>query len=110
VQRYSLANLNAGDYVSIHAYDSGGLVATQLERVNALSRIELKGPAGGLNNPNFTVAGIPVTTNASTEFRDINGATVSAATFFALAAGQSVKVRGTLSGNTVFAERAEIED
>ena len=111
VQRFSLANLNAGDYVSIHAYDSGGLVATQLERVNALSRIELKGPAGGLNNnPNFTVAGIPVTTNASTEFRDASGATVSAATFFAAAAGQSVKVRGTLSGNTVLAERAEIED
>ena len=111
VQRFSLANLSLGDFVSIRAYaDGSGLLATQLERVDALSRIELTGPVGGLAQPNFTVAGIPVTTDNNTEFRDKNGATITAAEYFATAAGQSVKVRGTLVANAVLAERAELED
>lgn len=110
VQRFGLANLNPGDYVSIHAYDSGGLVATQLERNNAFTRFELRGPSGALANPNFTVAGIAVTTDGNTEFRDITGATITAAVFFATPAGHTVKVRGTLINNTILAERAEIED
>jgi hypothetical protein len=110
VQRFSLANLSPGDYVSIHAYDSGGLIATQLERENAFSRYELRGPTAGLANPSFTVAGIAVTSDANTEFRDVSGATITASAFFALPAGQTVKVRGTLINNTILAERVEIED
>jgi len=111
VERFGLANLSAGDFVSIRAYDDGsGLLATQLERVDALSRIELTGPVGGLAQPGFTVAGIPVTTDINTEFRDTNGATITATEFFAAAAGQTVQVRGTLVANAVLAERAELED
>jgi hypothetical protein len=36
--------------------------------------------------------------------------TISASTFFQLAPGKLVKVRGTLVGNTVLAERAELDD
>ena len=110
VQRFSLANLNPGDYVSVRAYDSSGLIATQLERQNPLSRLELRGPAAALNNPTFTVAGIPVTTDAGTDFRDSSGSSVDAATFFASAVGHTVRVRGSLVGSAVLAERAEIEN
>jgi aspartate 1-decarboxylase len=111
VQRFSLANLNVGDFVEIRAYNDGsGLVATVLEREDAQSRIEVQGRAAGLVQPDFTVAGVAVTTDASTEFRDKNGVTITASAFFAAASGHTVKVRGTLVGNVVLAERAELED
>jgi hypothetical protein len=111
VQRFSLANLNVGDFVEIRAYNDGsGLVATVLEREDAQSRIEVQGRAAGLVQPDFTVAGVAVTTDASTEFRDKNGVTITAPAFFAAASGHTVKVRGTLVGNVVLAERAELED
>jgi len=111
VQRFSLANLSVGDFVEVRAYDDGsGLLATLLEREDSQDRIELQGPAAGLVQPNFTVAGIAVTTDASTEFRDKSGVTITADAFFAAASGQAVQVRGTLVGNTVLAERAELED
>lgn len=111
VQRFGLANLSPGDYVSIEAYDSGGLVATQLERENAFSRFEFKGPLGGVASPDFTVAGFAATTDGNTQFRDVNGNSISAATFFGTAPGQAVKVRGTtVVNNRLLAERVEIED
>jgi hypothetical protein len=58
----------------------------------------------------MTVAGVPVTTGAQTEFRDTTGASITSAAFFAAAPGRDVRVRGTLSGDTVLADRAELED
>jgi hypothetical protein len=111
VQRFSLTDLTVGDFVEIRAYDDGsGLLATLLEREDAQSRIDLEGPATSVAQPNFTVAGVAVTTDANTEFRDKSGVTVTASAFFAAASGHTVKVRGTLVGNTVLAERAELED
>jgi hypothetical protein len=111
VKYFSLADLRVGDYVEVRAYSSGGgLVATIVERRDAQSRLEVVGTATAVAAPNMTVAGVPVTTDAATEFRDKNGVTVSASAFFAAAAGQTVKVRGTLVGSTLLAERAELED
>ena len=109
--RFSLADLRAGDYVELSAYaDGGGLVASLLERDDADDRIEVEGPTSAVAAPDFTIAGIRITTNDKTEFRNNDGGSISAATFFAAAAGREVKVRGTLVGNTVLAERAELED
>ena len=109
--RFSLADLRSGDYVELSAYDDGGgLVASLLERDDADGRIEVEGPASAVAAPDFTIAGIRITTNDQTEFRNNDGGSISAATFFAAAAGREVKVRGTLIGNTVLAERAELED
>jgi len=109
--RFSLADLRSGDYVELSAYDDGGgLVASLLERDDADDRIEIEGPADAVAAPDFTIAGIRITTNDQTEFRNNDGGSISAATFFAAAAGREVKVRGTLVGNTVLAERAELED
>ena len=111
VERFSLADLRVGDYVEVRVYRDGtGLVATLLERDDPESGVELKGLATDVAPPNLRVAGIAVTTDGQTEFRDKNGVSISAAAFFAAASGREVKVRGTMVGNAVLAERAELED
>ena len=72
--------------------------------------VEVKGPATAVSPPNFTVAGVLVTTDSQTEFRDKDGGSITAAAFFAAAPGREVKARGTLAGNTVLADMAELED
>jgi hypothetical protein len=111
IERFSLANVNPGDYVEVRGYNDGtGFLATLLERDDDQSSVDLEGPAQAVAAPGFTVGGVAVTTDANTEFRDNNGVTISASTFFQRAPGQPVKVRGTLVGNTVLAERAELDD
>ena len=111
IERFSLVNVNPGDYVEVRGYNDGtGFLATLLERDDDQSSVDLEGPAQAVAAPSFTVGGVAVTTDANTEFRDNNGVTISASTFFQLAPGQLVKVRGTLVGNTVLAERAELDD
>ena len=111
VERFDLADLAVGDYVEIRAYDDGsGLVATLLERDDPEAGVELRGIATDVAQPDFRVAGVAVTTDAQTEYRDNSGASISAATFFAAAPGREVKVRGSLVGSAVLAERAELED
>jgi len=111
VERFSLANIAVGDYVEVDAYNDGnGLVATKLERDDNQGEVQLEGAAQNVAAPNFTVGSVAVTTDGNTEFRDINGATTSAAAFFLAAPGRQVKVRGSLVGNVVLATRAELED
>ena len=111
VQRFSLANIAVGDYVEVDAYNDGsGLVATKLERDDDQGEVRLEGVAQNVAAPNFTVGGVAVTTDGSTEFRDTNGVTINAAAFFQAAPGRKVKARGTLVGNAVLATRAELED
>jgi len=111
VERFSLSDLRAGDFVEIRGYaDGGGLTATFLERDDPESRIEIRGPVGAVRSPEFEVVGVVITTDGQTEFRDNNGATISSAAFFAAAPGHGVKVRGVSVGNAVLAERAELEN
>lgn len=111
LSRFSLADLRAGDYIELNAYqDAAGLVASLLERDDPQNRVELKGPASVVAAPDFSIAGIRVTTDNQTEFRDNNGGSITAAAFFVAAPGREVEVRGSLTGNVVMAERAELED
>lgn len=114
LQRFSLADLRAGDFVEVRGYRDGAvIVATLLERESSGASggsVEVKGPATAVSPPTLTVAGVLVATDAQTEFRDNNGGSITSAAFFAAAPGREVKVRGTLNGNTVLAERAELED
>jgi hypothetical protein len=66
--------------------------------------------ASSVAAPNFSVAGVAVTTDLQTEYRDNTGASITAAAFFAAAPGREVKVRGSMVGSVVLAERAELED
>lgn len=114
LQRFSLADVRAGDLVEVRGYREGiVVVATLLQRENSGAvggSVEVKGPATAVSPPNFTVAGVLVTTDSQTEFRDNNGGSITSAAFFAAAPGREVKVRGTLNGNTVLAARAELDD
>jgi len=114
IKQFSLTDVHVGDLVEVRGYrDGGAIIATLLERDDAAggnAEVEVKGPATALSAPNLTVAGVLVATDAQTEFRDKNGGSISAATFFATASGREVKVRGTQVGNTVLATRAELED
>lgn len=111
VERFGLADLGVGDYVEIRAYDDGnGLVATLLERDDPEAGVELRGIATDVAQPGFRVAGVAITTDAQTEYMDNSGASIAAATFFAAAPGREVKVSGSRVGDTVLADRAELED
>lgn len=109
--RFGLADLRVGDFVEVRAYQGpAGLVATLIERDDVQATTEVKGPASNVAAPSLQVAGVPVTTDSRTEFRDNNGASITAAAFFAAAPGREVKVRGTFVGSVLLAERAELED
>lgn len=111
LDRFSLANIAVGDYVEIDAYDDGsGLLATSVERDDSQGEVQLEGIAQNVAQPGFTIAGVAVTTDGNTEFRDNNGATIGAAAFFQAAPGRLVKARGSQLGNVVLASRAELED
>jgi hypothetical protein len=111
LERFGLSDLRVGDYVEVRAYrDAAGLVATLLERDDVESSVEVRGPATSVAQPGLVVGGVEVTTDANTEYRDNGGGSITAAAFFAAAPGREVKVRGTLVGNVVLAERAELED
>ena len=110
-KQFGIGDLRVGDHVEVRAYDdSGTLIATRVERDDARDDVDLRGIVTDVAEPNFSVSGVTVTTDAQTEFRDTNGATISAAEFFAAAQGAEVKVRGTQTGDVVLAERAELED
>jgi hypothetical protein len=116
VQSFSLADVRVGDSVEVRGFREGGsFVASLLEREDTTGGaggniVEVKGPATAVAAPNLTVAGVLVTTDSSTEFRDKNGASITAAAFFAAAPGSEVEVRGSLVGDTILAQRAELED
>ena len=116
VQRFSLADVRVGDSVEVRGYrEAGVFVASLLEREDTAGgagggTVEVKGPAAAVAAPNFMVAGVLVTTDSRTEFRNKEGGSITAAAFFAAAPGREVKARGSLVGNTVLAERAELDD
>ncbi len=111
MERFGIADLRVGDYLEVRGYrDATGVVATLLERDDDASTVEVRGPATSVAQPSLVVGGVAVTTDSNTEFRDKDGGSTTAAAFFAAAPGREVKVRGTLVGNVVLAERAELED
>jgi hypothetical protein len=111
VRLFRLADLGAGDYVEVRGAESqpGMLSASILVRDNAENRSYLQGNALNVAEPNLTVLGVTVITNAQTHFAGPGGATTGAATFFAQAANRVVRVRGTFSGGVFTADQAQIQ-
>jgi hypothetical protein len=109
VQQFSLPTSPSATTWSRRLQRRQGSVA-KLERDDTQGEVQLEGTAQNVAAPNFTVGSVAVTTDGNTEFRDINGVTISAAAFFQAAPGRQVKARGTLAGNVVLATRAELED
>ncbi len=106
-----LNNLVAGDHVRIRgrASSSNTVIATEVERRSAETRVELQGPiqsiTGASPNQIVTILGVAVDATAVV-FEDVNRAT-----FFSQAvAGTLVKARGSLNGSTVTWSEMELED
>jgi hypothetical protein len=109
-----LGFLNPGDYLVINGSwvddDGGRVIATKLERTGGEDKIELGGVLTSVNNPNFSLLGIIVQTDAGTDFE------VDAATFFADAeacvsdSDCLVEAAWPISGPYDYAVEVELED
>ena len=111
-QFFALGDLRVGDWVEVRGYPdsatTGRMVATLLERDDAEDEVELRGPAGNLQQPVFRILGVSVETTPATEFED-EEQSIDAATFFARANGLIVEVEGSWDGASLTADKAEIE-
>lgn len=107
IRMFGVKDLAVGDYVEVRGQETTALrlSAARLERRPARSEAWVRGVARDLAEPNFTALGVGVTTSAGTDFED-----VSAAQFFATAAGRLVKVKGALVGRQLAAREVEFED
>ncbi|MEO7386397.1 MAG: DUF5666 domain-containing protein [Gammaproteobacteria bacterium] len=112
-QSFGLSDISAGDYVEIRGLPGAGatLAALIVERNEANDEGVLRGLASAIANPNLSVLGVPVITDGSTQFRDSNGNSISAGTFFAaISNGSEVKVRFTQAAGTIVADEIKLED
>lgn len=104
----SLGRLGAGDRVEVKGYQnaSGEFVATSVGRANADSEAlhRFRGPIADLENvPSFTLFGITVSTDATTEFESSasSSSILASSQFFTdLELGSIVEIKGTVSGSS----------
>jgi len=114
-QSFGLDDISAGDYLQVRGTPGSGatLTAAIVERNDASAEGRLRGPAGAVDDVNFTltVLGVPVTTDVGTQYRDDDDAAISAAAFFgAISSGSEVQVRFTQAGGVIVADELELED
>ena len=106
----SYEGLLRNDIVEVSGFynENGSLVATRLEKQGTLSlgvsEVELKGTITGFNDSDtFTLDGITVTFDGTTDLSDVPGGVIED--------GQFVEVKGTLVTTTAInATRIELED
>lgn len=113
LQSFSLSDVNVGDYVEVRGFDntgSGTIVATRLERDDDEGEVSLRGFVETVaNNPDFTILGVTIQTNAGTEFED-NDTPITPAEFFNSAMGRLVEAEGMQQNGMIIAEEVEFED
>ncbi|MDH4259347.1 MAG: DUF5666 domain-containing protein [Gammaproteobacteria bacterium] len=115
VRPLTINNLNTGDYLEVRGTEqpagSGRILASILERDDVDTRTILQGFVTSAGAPSFTILGVTITTNGSTQFLGINGVPIPSATFFSQAtAGTLVKARGTeTSATAITADEVQLE-
>ncbi len=111
LEPFSVADINVGDFVEIRGFeDSGGIVATRLEREDFDGEVALRGFVEAVNDPNFAILGVTIQTNAATEFEDANDMPITASDFFGQAQDSLVEAEGALSNGMIIADDVELED
>lgn len=115
IKRFNLSSLQIGDSVEITGYSSTtGFTATKIEREDSkddeLNERELEGIVTSINSDSFTLFGRKITTDSDTQYRDADGNPISAATFFTIAFGKRVDVRGLAYGNEFLAIHIQIDE
>jgi hypothetical protein len=100
LRTFGLATLNVGDWIVARGVEAAGAAATArvLERwpTPSPTLVELQDLASAVSNPTFTLCGVSVSARGAT-FRDANGVSLTAASFFAAADGRLVRAVGALS-------------
>ncbi len=114
---FNVSDLRVGDFVEVRGSAGStpnSIAASRVEREDDEDEVELRGFAADVADPQFTILGVIVLTNADTEFEDDDeeegGGEISAAEFFARAAGRLVSVDGRLEGGALVAREVELED
>ena len=111
LEPFAVTDINVGDYVEIRGFeDSGGIVATLLEREGFDGEVALRGFVESIADPNFSILGVTIETGGGTQFQDLNDQPISAADFFPQATGSLVEASGTLNNGVIVAEEVELED
>jgi len=111
VELFDLADISAGEYVEVRGFeDSGGVIATRLEREDFDGDVALRGFIDSVDDPDFTILGVTITTSVATVFTDIDGSPLTPAEFFIQANGRLVDATGTLIGSTMDAGEIEFDD
>ncbi len=110
LERFSLDDISDGDFVEVIGQESAsGLIATLIKRKSPEDSLKLKGVASAISDPQFTVLGVTVMTNAQTSFEGDNDQSIDAATFFANANGRRVEVQGDRVGDILMADEVELD-
>jgi hypothetical protein len=102
LRTFGLVTVNVGDWVIVRGAEAGGTTASArvVERWTAPATplVELQDVATTVSSPTFTLTGITVST-VGAAFTDVNGASLTAANFFAQLAGRLARASGTLSAS-----------
>ncbi len=113
----SFAALAVGNNLRVRGRPGSGntVIATEVEdRGNGDTDVRFQAVASAVAAPNITMLGIVVDTTpiSNNNFKDVNDAIIGRTAFFAAAApGKLIKVRGTLSGNSIsWNQEIELED
>ena len=107
---FSIADVTVGDFLEIDAYDDGnGLVADSVEREDDFGEDRVSGPVTEVDQPEFTVNGVTVRTDANTEY-EADDLEIDATEFFDNAPGQFVEVVGSFTNGALIATEVELDD
>ena len=108
---FDIGDIGVNDYVEIRAYeDMGPLIATRVERDEDPGEAELRGIAENVADPDFTILGVTVQTDANTDFEE-NDLPILRGDFFNRAQGTLVEAKGQYQGGGVLiADEVELED
>jgi len=115
LRRFSLADINVGDFVEIGGSESAAAgdeaIAVLLKRDDdGDDGVKLQARVQSVSQPDFVLLGVTVRTNASTEFEgDDDDQELTPAEFFAIAEGRVVEVDGIWDGSVLTAENVEFE-
>ncbi len=102
---FSHADIIPTDPLEVAGYESpttpGVVIATSITRTEPLEKIELRGVAKNVVAPGFSILGVAILTNGTTDL-DSN--------FFAVAEGRLVEAQGSLVSGSFVAETVEFKD
>jgi hypothetical protein len=114
VDPLTIADLNVGDYLEIRGSEyppQSPDHGCHTEREDVDTRLSCRASLNFAADPSFTILGVTINTTGSTEFRDTDDSSISAAEFFnRVSAGSLVKARGVESSSTtITADEVEFE-